>query len=126
MDQWGTPRKKACAINGILLFLLSLPCLLGFNVLSGVVVPGIGDIQGVEDFIMSNNLLPLGGLLLLLFCTHKRGWGFDNFLAEANTGEGLKFPRWARGYLTYVLPVLIVVILIGGWIPVVQTWLGLA
>ena len=126
MDQWGTPRKKACVINGILLFLLSLPCLLGFNVLSGVVVPGIGDIQGVEDFIMSNNLLPLGGLLLLLFCTHKRGWGFDNFLAEANTGEGLKFPRWARGYLTYVLPVLIVVILIGGWIPVVQTWLGLA
>ena len=126
MDQWGTPRKKACAINGILLFLLSLPCLLGFNVLSGVVVPGIGDIQGVEDFIMSNNLLPLGGLLLLLFCTHKRGWGFDKFLAEANTGEGLKFPRWARGYLTYVLPVLIVVILIGGWIPVVQTWLGLA
>ena len=126
MDQWGTPRKKACAINGILLFLLSLPCLLGFNVLSGVVVPGIGDIQGVEDFIMSNNLLPLGGLLLLLFCTHKHGWGFDNFLAEANTGEGLKFPRWARGYLTYVLPVLIVVILIGGWIPVVQTWLGLA
>ena len=126
MDQWGTPRKKACAINGILLFLLSLPCLLGFNVLSGVVVPGIGDIQGVEDFIMSNNLLPLGGLLLLLFCTHKRGWGFDNFLAEANTGEGLKFPRWTRGYLTYVLPVLIVVILIGGWIPVVQTWLGLA
>ena len=126
MDQWGTPSKKACAINGILLFLLSLPCLLGFNVLSGVVVPGIGDIQGVEDFIMSNNLLPLGGLLLLLFCTHKRGWGFDNFLAEANTGEGLKFPRWARGYLTYVLPVLIAVILIGGWIPVVQTWLGLA
>ena len=64
--------------------------------------------------------------MLLLFCTHKRGWGFDNFLAEANTGEGLKFPRWARGYLTYVLPVLIAVILIGGWIPVVQTWLGLA
>ena len=126
MDQWGTPRKKACLVNGILLFLLSLPCLLGFNVLSDVVVPGIGDIQSVEDFIMSNNLLPFGGLLLLLFCTRKRGWGFEGFLAEANTGKGLKFPRWARGYLTYVLPVLIAVILIGGWVPVVQTWLGLA
>ncbi len=126
MDQWGTPRKKACLVNGILLFALSLPCLLGFNVLSGVVVPGIGDIQSVEDFIISNNLLPLGGLLLLLFCTRKSGWGFENFLAEANTGEGLKFPRWTRGYLTYVLPILIAVILVGGWIPVIQAWLGLA
>ncbi len=126
MDQWGTPRKKACLVNGILLFVLSLPCLLGFNVLSGVTVPGIGDIQSVEDFIISNNLLPFGGLMLLLFCTRKRGWGFDNFLAEANAGEGLKFPRWTRGYLTYVLPILIVVILIGGWIPVIQSWLGMA
>ncbi len=126
MDQWGTPRKKACLVNGILLFALSLPCLLGFNVLSGVVVPGIGDIQSVEDFIISNNLLPFGGLLLLLFCTRKSGWGFENFLAEANTGEGLKFPRWTRGYLTYVLPILIAVILVGGWIPVIQVWLGLA
>ena len=126
MDQWGTPRKKACLVNGILLFVLSLPCLLGFNVLSSVTVPGIGDIQSVEDFIISNNLLPFGGLMLLLFCTRKRGWGFDNFLAEANTGEGLKFPRWTRGYLTYVLPILIAVILIGGWVPVIQAWLGLA
>ena len=126
MDQWGTPRKKACLVNGILLFVLSLPCLLGFNVLSSVTVPGIGDIQSVEDFIISNNLLPFGGLMLLLFCTRKRGWGFDNFLVEANTGEGLKFPRWTRGYLTYVLPILIAVILIGGWVPVIQAWLGLA
>ena len=126
MDQWGTPRKKACLVNGILLFVLSLPCLLGFNVLSSVTVPGIGDIQSVEDFIISNNLLPFGGLMLLLFCTRKRGWGFDNFLAEANTGEGLKFPRWARGYLTFVLPILIAVILVGGWVPVIQAWLGLA
>lgn len=124
-DQWGITRKKSCAINGVLLFVLSLPCLLGFNVLSDVVVPGIGDIQSVEDFLISNNILPFGGFIFLLFCTHKKGWGFENFLAEADAGQGLKFPRWARGYLTYVLPVLIIVILIGGWLPVIQTWMGL-
>jgi neurotransmitter:Na+ symporter, NSS family len=126
MDQWGVSRKEACTVNGILLFVLSLPCLLGFNVLSGVTVPGIGDIQSVEDFLISNNLLPFGGLVLLLFCTRKGGWGFENFMAEANTGTGAKFPRWTRFYLTYILPILIIVILIGGWIPVIQTWLGLA
>lgn len=125
MDQWGTPRKKACLVNGGLIFVLSLPCLLGFNVLSGVVVPGIGDIQGLEDFIVSNNLLPIGGLIILLFCTAKEGWGFDNFLKEADTGTGLKFPRWIKGYVRYVLPILIIVVLIGGWIPVVQAWLSI-
>ncbi|MDO5335470.1 MAG: sodium-dependent transporter [Coriobacteriia bacterium] len=125
IDQWGTPRKKACYVNGSLLFLLAIPCLLGFNLWSGVQVPGIGDIQSVEDFIVSNNLLPIGGLVLLLFCTRKCGWGFDNFLAEADTGQGLKFPRWIKGYLSYVLPVLMVIILIGGWIPVIQAWVGL-
>ena len=126
MDQWGTPRKKACLVNGGLIFVLSLPCLLGFNVLSGVSFPGIGDIQGLEDFIVSNNLLPLGGLIILLFCTRKGGWGFDSFLAEADTGSGLKFPRWIKGYLSYVLPLLIIVVLVGGWIPVIQAWLGMA
>ena len=124
IDQWGVSRKKACAVNGALIFVLSLPCLLGFNVLSDVVVPGIGDIQSVEDFIVSNNILPGGGLVFLLFCTMKRGWGFDSFLKEADAGEGLKFPRWTRPYICYVLPVLIVIVLIGGWIPVIQTWLG--
>ena len=124
MDQWGTPRKKACLVNGGLIFVLSLPCLLGFSVLSGVTFPGIGDIQGLEDFIVSNNLLPLGGLIILLFCTRKGGWGFDSFLAEADTGSGLKFPRWIKGYLSYVLPLLIIVVLVGGWIPVIQAWLG--
>ena len=125
IDQWEMPRKKACAINGVLLFLLSLPCLLGFNVLAGFTIPGIGDIQSLEDFIVSNNLLPIGGLVFLLFCTSKRGWGFDKFLAEADTGKGPKMPRWIRGYVTYVLPVLIVVVLIMGWVPVVQTWIGI-
>lgn len=125
MDQWEISRKRACAVNGILIFVLSLPCLLGFNVLSGFVVPGIGDIQSLEDFIVSNNLLPLGGLIFLLFCTRKSGWGFSNFLKEADTGDGLKFPRWIRGYVCYVLPVLIVIVLIQGWVPVVTQWVAL-
>ena len=124
MDQWDMPRKKSCLINGGLLLVLSVPCLLGFNVLSGLTIPGIGDIQSIEDFIVSNNLLPLGGLVFLLFCTRKKGWGFDKFLAEADAGEGIRFPRWAKGYLTYVLPLLIIVVFIGGWLPVIQTWFG--
>ena len=64
MDQWGTPRKKACLVNGVLLAALSMPCVLGFNVLAGFTVPGIGDIQAIEDFLVSNNILPWGGLLL--------------------------------------------------------------
>ncbi len=124
MDLFHVSRKKACAVNGTLIFLLSLPCLLGFNVLSDVVVPGIGDIQSVEDFIVSNNILPAGGLVFLLFCTLKKGWGFDNFIKEADEGKGLKFPRWIKPYICYVLPVLIVVVLINGWIPVIQAWIG--
>ena len=126
IDQWGMDRRKACAINGVALFLLSLPCLLGFNVLSGVTFPGIGDIQSIEDFIVSNNLLPLGGMVFLLFCTRKKGWGFDAFLAEVDTGQGMRFPRFLRGYLTYVLPVIIAVVFVGGWLPVIQKWIALA
>ena len=77
MDQWGTPRKKACLVNGVLLAVLSMPCVLGFNVLAGFTVPGIGDIQAIEDFLVSNNILPWGGLLLVLFCTRKSGWGWE-------------------------------------------------
>ncbi|MGN0302552.1 MAG: sodium-dependent transporter, partial [Anaerotardibacter sp.] len=125
MDQWGISRKKAVAINGSLLFVLSLPCILGFNVLSGVVVPGIGDIQAVEDFIISNNLLPIGALILVLFCTSKNGWGWDNFLEEVNTGKGLKVPSFIFPYVRYVVPVIIVLLLIMGWVPTIQTWIGL-
>ena len=126
MDSWGWKRRRAVAVNGVAIFVLSLPCLLGFNVWSDVVVPGIGDIQTFEDFVVSNNLLPFGGLCYLLFCTRKKGWGFDNFLAEADAGQGLKFPggRVARVYMSYVLPLLIVVVLIMGWLPVLQAWFG--
>lgn len=126
IDQWGMDRRKACAINGAALFVLSIPCLLGFNVLSGVTFPGIGDIQAMEDFIVSNNLLPIGGLIFLLFCTRKSGWGFNAFLAEADTGKGMKFPRFLRGYLTYGLPAIILVVFVGGWLPIIQKWITLA
>ena len=75
---------------------------------------------------MQISVLPLGALVFLLFCTSKRGWGWKSFLAEADTGKGVKYPRWAYGYLKYVLPVLIVIVLISGYLPIVQTWIGLS
>ena len=124
IDQWGTPRKKACRVNGLLIALLSIPCVLGFNVLSGVAVPGIGDIQSIEDFLVSNNILPLGGLFLVLFVTSKRGWGWKSFLAEANTGRGLKFPAWSFAYMRYVLPIGMIIVFVMGYAPIIGTWLG--
>ena len=126
MDQWGVRREKACLVNGALIALLSIPCVLGFNVLSGVAIPGIGDIQSIEDFLVSNNILPLGGLFLVMFVTSKRGWGWKNFLAEADTGEGLRFPAWSYRYMKYVLPVGIVIIFVLGYAPIVGTWLGIS
>lgn len=126
MDQWGVRREKACLVNGALIALLSIPCVLGFNVLSGVAIPGIGDIQSIEDFLVSNNILPLGGLFLVMFVTSKRGWGWENFLAEADTGEGLRFPAWSYRYMKYVLPVGIVIIFVLGYAPIVSTWLGVS
>lgn len=126
MDQWGVRREKACLVNGALIALLSIPCVLGFNVLSGATIPGIGDIQLIEDFLVSNNILPLGGLFLVMFVTSKRGWGWKNFLAEADTGEGLRFPAWSYRYMKYVLPVGIVIIFVLGYAPIVSTWLGIS
>ena len=126
MDQWGVRREKACLVNGALIALLSIPCVLGFNVLSGVAIPGIGDIQSIEDFLVSNNILPLGSLFLVMFVTSKRGWGWKNFLAEADTGEGLRFPAWSYRYMKYVLPVGIVIIFVLGYAPIVSTWLGVS
>ena len=126
MDQWGVRREKACLVNGALIALLSIPCVLGFNVLSGVAIPGIGDIQSIEDFLVSNNILPLGGLFLVMFVTSKRGWGWKNFLAEADTGEGLRFPAWSYRYMKYVLPVGIAIIFVLGYAPIVSTWLGIS
>ena len=126
MDQWEMSRKKAVAINIVLIPLLSLPCALGFNLWAGVELPGIGNIQAIEDFLVSNNILVIGSLVFVLFCVTKRGWGWKNFLAEANEGEGLRFPAWLHGWMRFGVPALIVVILIMGWVPLIQTWLGFA
>lgn len=116
-DVYGMPRNRATRVNGIMVWLLSLPCALGFNVLSGIQPLGPqSNILDLEDFIISNNILPLGALLFLLFCCNSRGWGWKNFLEEADQGVGLKFPRWLRGYLTYVLPLLITVIFVVGYV----------
>ncbi len=117
IDRLGWSRPKACIINGILIFLLSLPCALGFNLLSDFHPLG-GDsvILDLEDFIVSNNMLPLGALIYLLFCCSRWGWGWKNFIGEADTGEGLKFPKKLRFYFTYILPVIIVVVFIFGYI----------
>ncbi|WP_165170374.1 sodium-dependent transporter [Adlercreutzia sp. ZJ242] len=126
MEKWGLTRKQALARTAALVTVLSLPCALGFNVLSGVTVPGIGDIQSVEDFIVSNNLLPLGSLLYVVFCLSRGGWGWENFLAEADKGQGARFPRWARGWLTFGLPALIAVIFVMGYVPKIMLWTGMA
>lgn len=126
MDKWGMMRSRAVIFNAVLVLVLSIPCALGFNVLSGVTIPAIGDIQSIEDFIVSNNMLPLGSLAFVLFCTTRRGWGWENFLAEADQGEGVKFPRWTRLWLKYGIPALIVVIFVLGYAPKVAIWLGLA
>ena len=126
IDKWGITRRRAAAITGVLVLVLSLPCALGFNVLSGVTVPAVGDIQSIEDFIVSNNLLPLGALFFVLFCTTRRGWGWDGFLAEANAGKGVRFPSCARLWLKYGIPVLILVIFVLGYAPKIAAWLGLA
>ena len=117
MDLSGWSRKKACLFNGILMLLLSMPCVLGFNVLSKFqpLGPGTG-VLDLEDFVVSNLLLPLGSLIFIYFCTSRYGWGWKNFTKEANTGKGLKVQRWMRGYMCYVLPVLVAVILVLGLI----------
>ena len=109
MDLFGWSRKKACIINGICMFLLSLPCVLGYNVLKDVRILGF-NIMNFEDFLVSNIFLPLGSLVFILFCVSKKGWGWNNFVAEANSGKGLKVQKFMRGYITYVLPVIVFVI----------------
>lgn len=108
MELWQIERKKAAWLNVVLIILLSLPCALGSNVLSGIQPLGAGTgILDLEDFIVSNLLLPLGSLVYLVFCTWRYGWGFENYQAEANAGTGLKVPDWCRFYMAYILPLMI-------------------
>lgn len=117
MDLTGCSRKKAVIINFVAIVVLSMPCVLGFNVWSGFMPLGEGtNVLDLEDFIVSNNLLPLGSLVYLLFCTSRYGWGFKNFMKEANTGSGIKFPAWVRVYVSCILPLIVLFIFVEGYI----------
>ena len=111
MELTGCSRKKSSLVNFVLITLLSLPCVLGYNVWAwdGFAVFG-GAVLDLEDFLVSNLFLPLGSLVYLLFCVTKYGWGWDNYKKEVNTGKGLKMHDWMRGYLTCVLPVIVLFI----------------
>lgn len=104
-------RKKVALINMALVALLSLPCILGFTVWSDFQIAGKG-IMDLEDFTVSNVMLPVGSLFYVLFCTVRYGWGWDKYFAEVNEGKGLKLAKWLKPYLSYILPVVLVVVLV--------------
>ena len=114
MDNLGWTRRKSVIINLAIVFFFSIPCVLGYNVLSGMHFIGARDVLDSEDFLVSNILLPGGALIYLLFCVTKYGWGFDRYAAEVNKGSGLKMPLWIKPYFQFILPLLILVILIRG------------
>lgn len=116
IDNFKWSRVKSVVISGIAMLILSAPCALGYNLLSNVHIIGARDILDSEDFVVSNILLPIGALIFLLFCCTKWGWGFDNYLEEANKGSGIKMARWFRHYFRFVMPVLILAIFIFGLI----------
>lgn len=118
MDLGCKSRKKACLVNTIAVIILSFPCALGFNLFSGIAPLGDGStIMDLEDFIISNNILPLGSLVYVLFCTSKKnGWGWKNFINEANEGNGTKFPNKLYFYCKYIMPVILIILFVQGYI----------
>lgn len=114
MFHWG--RKKAVLINGIIVLIASMPCVLGYNVWKSLHLIGGRDVLDSEDFLVSNLLLPIGSLIFLIFCTTKFGWGFDKYYEECNTGRGIRFAKWLKPYFQFVLPILILIIIIQGLI----------
>lgn len=117
IDLFGWSRRKAVFINFFAIIILSIPCALGFNIWSGFAPLGEGTvILDLEDFIVSNNILPLGSLIYVLFCVSRYGWGWKKFVKEANTGVGIKVPQKARFYFTYILPIIILIVFIFGYI----------
>lgn len=115
IDMFGISRKKSVVINAVIILIASLPCVFGFNIWSGFELFG-QNVLGMEDFLVSNILLPVGSLIYLLFCVTKFGWGFDNYLTECNTGKGMKFARFLKPYFQFVLPVLVLIVLVQGFI----------
>lgn len=114
MDIWNISRKKASVINIFVLFITSLPCIFGYNILSNVKPFGQPHFLAFEDYLVSNILLPIGSLILVLFCTWKGGWGIDNFFNEVNKGDGPKLSRRLIPYLKYVIPVIILIVFLSG------------
>ena len=115
IDMFKISRTKSVIINAVIILIASLPCVFGFNIWSGFELFG-QNVLGIEDFLVSNILLPVGSLIYLLFCVTKFGWGFDNYLAESNTGKGMKFSRFLKPYFQFVLPVLVLIVLVQGFI----------
>lgn len=116
IDLTGCKRRTAVLVNLVAIILLSIPCILGFNVWSGFSLLGEGkNILDFEDFLVSNNLLPLGSLVYLAFCTSRYGWGWKNFMDEANAGKGIKFPKVVRFYVTWILPLIVLVVFAQGY-----------
>ena len=116
MELFGWTRRKSVAVNIVGIILLSLPAVLGFNILSGIQPLGDGStIMDLEDFLVSYNILPLGSMLFVLFCTKKNGWGWDKFLKEADTGTGMRFPHVIRQYMRIGVPLIIAVIYLKGY-----------
>ena len=120
MDQWGWSRKKSSIVTCVGMLVLVLPAIFGMNPELGSYLPIGGTVDGLEDFIVSNNILPIGSLIFIMFCVSKKGWGWKNFLEEANSGDGLKFPTWLYNWMRFGVPALIIVILVAGWIPIIQ------
>ena len=117
IDTRGWSRQRAAVTTGLLIAVLSVPCCLGFNLWADFQPLGKGTgVLDLEDFIVSNNLLPIGSLFYLFFCTRKNGWGWDNFIKEVNTGRGIKFPVCVRWYVTYIIPVIMTVVIVWGYI----------
>ena len=109
-------RKKCVLVNLIGVAVLSIPAVLGYNILSGIQPLGAGStIMDLEDFIVSYNILPLGSILFVLFCVRKNGWGWDNFVAEVNTGKGMSLSHKLRWYMNYIVPTLGILIYLGGY-----------
>ncbi len=116
IDMFNFSRTKAVIINAIIMLIGCLPCIFGFNILSGFNIFGKG-VLDIEDFVVSNLLLPVGAFLYSLFCSTKFGWGFENYLNECNQGSGIKFPKFIKPYVKYVLPILVLIVFISGFIP---------
>jgi NSS family neurotransmitter:Na+ symporter len=118
-DKFKISRIKSVIINFVVVSLLSVPCALGFNVWSGFqpLGPGTG-VLDLEDFIVSNNILPLGSMVFLFFCTTRWGWGWEKFIEEANTGKGRKFPsgKGFKFYLNVILPIIMLVVFVMGYV----------